>query len=213
LPLEHGSVTVAGRRLRRLSPAAAIRAGISLLPEDRKAEGIVPDLSVRENIVLAAMPRLSRAGVVSRAQQDRIVDLFMRRLRIKAASPEQKVSELSGGNQQKVLLARWLCLNPKVLLLDEPTRGIDVGAKAEVQQLIDDLAREGLGVVLISSDLEELIEGADRIVVLRAGAVIDELAGDDVSESHLMAALVHDWQALAGPIPAGLIGEGEQPHD
>jgi ribose transport system ATP-binding protein len=199
LPVEHGSVTVAGRPLRRLSPAAAIRAGISLLPEDRKAEGIIPDLSVRENIVLAAMPRLSRAGVVSRAQQDRIVELFMRRLRIKAASPEQKVSELSGGNQQKVLLARWLCLNPKVLLLDEPTRGIDVGAKAEVQQLIDDLAQEGLAVVLISSDLEELVEGADRIVVLRAGAVVDELAGADVSESHLMAALAHH--------------EGEQPDD
>jgi monosaccharide-transporting ATPase len=199
LPVEHGSVTVAGRPLRRLSPAAAIRAGISLLPEDRKAEGIIPDLSVRENIVLAAMPRLSRAGVVSRAQQDRIVELFMRRLRIKAASPEQKVSELSGGNQQKVLLARWLCLNPKVLLLDEPTRGIDVGAKAEVQQLIDDLSQEGLAVVLISSDLEELVEGADRIVVLRAGAVIDELAGADVSESHLMAALAHD--------------EGDQPDD
>ncbi|MCW2640078.1 MAG: sugar transporter ATP-binding protein [Dactylosporangium sp.] len=199
LPVEHGSVTVAGRPLRRLSPAAAIRAGISLLPEDRKAEGIIPDLSVRENIVLAAMPRLSRAGVVSRARQDRVVDLFMQRLRIKAASPDQKVSELSGGNQQKVLLARWLCLNPKILLLDEPTRGIDVGAKAEVQQLIDDLAQEGLAVVLISSDLEELVEGADRIVVLRAGAVVDELTGDDVSESHLMAAVAHD--------------DGEQSHD
>ncbi|GII23607.1 sugar ABC transporter ATP-binding protein [Planosporangium mesophilum] len=195
LPVERGEVTVAGRRLRRLSPAAAIRAGISLLPEDRKAEGIIPELSVRENIVLAAMPRLSRVGVVSRAQQDRVVDLFMKRLRIKAASPDQKVSELSGGNQQKVLLARWLCLNPKVLLLDEPTRGIDVGAKAEVQQLIDDLAQEGLAVVLISSDLEELVEGADRIVVLHAGAVVDELAGDDVSESHLMAAVAHDGEA------------------
>jgi monosaccharide-transporting ATPase len=192
LPLDRGSVVVAGRPLRRLSPAAAIRAGISLLPEDRKAEGIIPDLSVRENIVLAAMPRLSRVGVVSRTQQDRIVDTFMQRLRIKAASPDQKVSELSGGNQQKVLLARWLCLSPKVLLLDEPTRGIDVGAKAEVQQLIDDLAQEGLAVVLISSDLEELVEGADRIVVLRAGAVVDELTGDEVSESHLMAAVAHD---------------------
>jgi ribose transport system ATP-binding protein len=199
LPVDRGVVVVAGRPLRRLSPAAAIRAGISLLPEDRKAEGIIPDLSVRENIVLAAMPRLSRAGVVSRARQDRIVDTFMRRLRIKAASPDQKVSELSGGNQQKVLLARWLCLNPKVLLLDEPTRGIDVGAKAEVQQLIDDLASEGLAVVLISSDLEELVEGADRIVVLRAGAVVDELTGAEVSESHLMAAVAHD--------------EGSAPHD
>jgi monosaccharide-transporting ATPase len=195
LPVDRGNVAVGGRQLRHLSPAAAIRAGISLLPEDRKAEGIVPDLSVRENIVLAAMPRLSRAGVVSRAQQDRVVDVFMRRLRIKAASPDQKVSELSGGNQQKVLLARWLCLNPKVLLLDEPTRGIDVGAKAEVQQLIDDLAQEGLGVVLISSDLEELVEGADRIVVLRAGTVVGELTGDAVDEDHLMAAVAHDESA------------------
>jgi len=160
-----------------------------MLPEDRKAEGIIPDLSVRENIVLAAMPRLARAGVVTRGQQDRIVDTFMKRLRIKASSPEQRVSELSGGNQQKVLLARWLCLNPRLLLLDEPTRGIDVGAKAEVQSLIDELARDGLAVVLISSDLEELVEGADRVVVLRAGTVVGELTGDDVSEQSIMKAL------------------------
>ncbi|MFJ3999527.1 sugar ABC transporter ATP-binding protein [Streptomyces parvus] len=189
LSLDGGEITVDGKRIGRPTPAAAIRAGISMLPEDRKAEGIVPGLSVRENIVLAAMPRLSRAGIVSRAKQDRIVDIFMKRLRIKASSPEQKVGELSGGNQQKVLLARWLCLEPKVLLLDEPTRGIDVGAKAEVQSLIDELAREGLAVLLISSDIEELIEGADRIVVLRSGAVAGELAGDEVDESRLLEVL------------------------
>ncbi|MFI1003249.1 sugar ABC transporter ATP-binding protein [Streptomyces galbus] len=189
LPLDSGTVSVGGRELRRLSPAAAIRAGISLLSEDRKAEGIVPGLSVRENIVLAAMPRLSRAGIVSRKQQDRIVEIFMERLRIKASGPEQKVEELSGGNQQKVLLARWLCLEPKVLLLDEPTRGIDVGAKAEVQALIDELAQEGLAVLLISSDVEELVEGADRLVVLRGGAVAGELAGDLVNEADLLDAL------------------------
>jgi galactofuranose transport system ATP-binding protein len=153
LRLDSGTVSVGGRRLRRLSPKTAIANGVALLPEDRKAEGIIPDLSVRENIVLAAMPRLARAGVVTRDRQDRIVATFMERLRIKAASPEQRVAELSGGNQQKVLLARWLCLNPRLLLLDEPTRGIDVGAKAEVQRLIDELARDGLAVVLISSDL------------------------------------------------------------
>jgi monosaccharide-transporting ATPase len=189
LPVSHGTVTVDGRRLRRNSPPAAIRAGVSMLPEDRKAEGIIAGLSVRENIVLAAMPRLARAGMVSRQRQDRLVDTFMQRLRIKASSPDQKVSELSGGNQQKVLLARLLCLEPKVLLLDEPTRGIDVGAKAEVQALVDDLARAGLAVVLVSSDSEELVEGADRIVVLRAGGVVDELSGAEVTESHLMAAL------------------------
>jgi ribose transport system ATP-binding protein len=199
LPLDSGTVTVGGRRLRRISPAAAIRAGVAMLPEDRKAEGIVPDLSVRENIVLAALPRLTRFGAVSKAKQDRIVDIFMKRLRIKAAGPEQKVSELSGGNQQKVLLARLLCLNPKLLLLDEPTRGIDVGAKAEVQALIDELAGEGLGVVLISSDLEELVEGADRVVVLRAGAVVGELTGDEVTEHAIMATLAaHEGEVADG---------------
>ena len=189
LPLDAGSVAVGGKRMKRLSPAASLREGIALLPEDRKAEGIIPDLSVRENIVLAAMPRLATAGIVTRKKQDRIVKTFMERLRIKASSPEQRVAELSGGNQQKVLLARWLCLNPRLLLLDEPTRGIDVGAKAEVQKLIDELARDGLAVVLISSDLEELVEGADRVVVLRAGAVVGELAGDDVSEHAIMATI------------------------
>ncbi len=207
LRLDSGEITVGGRTLRRLTSAGAVRAGISLLPEDRKAEGIVPGLSVRENIVLAAMPRLSRAGVVSRAKQGRIVDIFMKRLRIKASSPEQKVGELSGGNQQKVLLARWLCLEPKVLLLDEPTRGIDVGAKAEVQSLIDDLAREGLAVLLVSSDIEELVEGADRIVVLRGGSVAGELVGDDVGDSRLLEVLadhspVPGEKAAPAPAPA-----------
>jgi monosaccharide-transporting ATPase len=189
LPLDGGQVLVAGRPLRGGSTAAAIRAGVSLLPEDRKAEGIVPTLSVRENIALAALPSLATAGVVSDAKIDRVVEIFMRRLRIKAASPHQLVSELSGGNQQKVLLARWLAVRPKVLLLDEPTRGIDVGAKAEVQALIDELAGEGLGVLLISSDLEELVEGADRILVLRDGAVVGELAGDEVTEERIMATI------------------------
>ncbi len=166
-----------------------MRAGVVMLAEDRKAEGIIPSLSVRENIVLAALPRMARAGVLSAEKQDAVVKLFMDRLRIKASSPQQRVSDLSGGNQQKVLLARWLCMNPKVLLLDEPTRGIDVGAKAEVQALIDELAREGLAVLLISSELEELIEGSDRVVVLKEGTVVGQLDGDEVTEEQLMHAL------------------------
>ncbi|MFF9155108.1 sugar ABC transporter ATP-binding protein [Streptomyces sp. NPDC014846] len=189
LPVDGGRVVVAGAPVRAGSTPAAIRAGISLLPEDRKTEGIVPGLSVRENIALAALPGLSRFGLVDDARIDRVVDTFMKRLRIKASSPHQKVGELSGGNQQKVLLARWLALHPKVLLLDEPTRGIDVGAKAEVQALVDELADEGLAVLLISSDTEELIEGSDRVVVLRDGAVVRELTGDAVTEDELLRAI------------------------
>ncbi|MER5530466.1 sugar ABC transporter ATP-binding protein [Streptomyces sp. NPDC002677] len=189
LPTDTGRVAVAGVPVRAGSTAAAIRAGISLLPEDRKSEGILPGLSVRENIALAALPGLSRFGLVDDARVDRIVDTFMKRLRIKAAGAHQKVGELSGGNQQKVLLARWLALHPKVLLLDEPTRGIDVGAKAEVQALIDELADDGLAVLLISSDTEELIEGSDRVVVLKDGVVVRELTGDAVTEGELMRAI------------------------
>lgn len=189
LPPDSGDVLIAGAAIRTGSPPAAIRAGISLLPEDRKAEGIVPGLSVRENIALAALPRLSRFGLVNESAIDSIVDTFMKRLRIKASGPDQKVGELSGGNQQKVLLARWLAMNPKVLLLDEPTRGIDIGAKAEVQKLIDELANDGLAVLLISSDMEELIEGSDRVVVLKDGTVIEELTGSKVTEDALMRAI------------------------
>jgi galactofuranose transport system ATP-binding protein len=192
LPLDGGQVEVDGKRLRTGSVAAAMRAGVVMLPEDRKADGILPDLSVRENIVLAALPRLSAAGIVSRKRQDAIVDTFMKRLRIKASSPDQRVGDLSGGNQQKVLLARLLCTEPKVLLLDEPTRGIDVGAKAEVQGLVDELAADGLGVVLISSEFDEVIEGSDSIVVLREGRVVTELHGADVNETALLSALAEE---------------------
>ncbi|MFB9688494.1 sugar ABC transporter ATP-binding protein [Amycolatopsis plumensis] len=188
-PLDGGSVLLAGKPLKKGKIAQAVRAGIALLAEDRKTDGIIPNLSVRENIVLAALPTLSPFGLVSKARQDKIVKIFMERLRIKAAGPEQKVSELSGGNQQKVLLARWLATGPKILLLDEPTRGIDVGAKAEVQALIDELAQEGLGVLLISSELEELIDGSDRVVVLRDGAVAGELTGDRITEENVLTAI------------------------
>jgi ribose transport system ATP-binding protein len=187
--LDAGSVTVGKRRIRSGSTAAAVRAGIAMLPEDRKAEGIVPDLSVRENIALAALPRLSRGGLVSDDRIDAIVDTFMKRLRIKASSPQQKVRDLSGGNQQKVVLARWLCTEPRILLLDEPTRGIDVGAKAEVQALVAELAGQGLGIVLVSSEMEELIGGSSRIVVLQNGTAVADLHGEDVTEAQLMDAL------------------------
>jgi monosaccharide-transporting ATPase len=202
--VDSGSVMVDGAvQGRRWSPGRAIATGVGLLSEDRKAEGIVPDLSVRDNIVLAALPRLARGGFVTRSRCDALVDTFVRRLRIKVSSPDQPVRELSGGNQQKVLLARMLCLSPKVLLLDEPTRGIDVGAKAEIQSLIDELAGNGLAVVLISSELEELVEGASRVFVLRDGAVVGALAGDAISEHRIMTTIAAAAREDAGPVAAG----------
>ncbi|MEJ7712700.1 MAG: ATP-binding cassette domain-containing protein [Pyrinomonadaceae bacterium] len=133
---------------------------------------------MRENLTLAALPSLTKFGVVSRPRQQEIVDRFMKRLGIKASSSEQKIRELSGGNQQKVLLARWLCMHPKFLILDEPTRGIDIGAKGEIQTLINELAESGLGVLMISSELEELVEGSSRVVVMRDGQCVAELRGD-----------------------------------
>jgi len=186
LPLDSGTVEVDGRAMRRQTPASRIRHRIAMLPEDRKAEGIIPGMSIRDNIGLAALPHLTRAGLVSRRRVDDIVKTFIDRLRIKASSPNQKVSELSGGNQQKVLLARLLCLNPRVLLLDEPTRGIDVGAKAEVQALIAELAEQGMAVVLISSELEEVVEGSDTVIVLRDGAQLGQLVGADITEDSIM---------------------------
>ncbi|MEK0084907.1 sugar ABC transporter ATP-binding protein [Benzoatithermus flavus] len=188
---EAGEIRVKGAPAAFAEPADAIRAGIGFCSEDRKYEGIVPEMSVRENLTLALLPHLAKAGVVDEARQREIVDRFIARLGIKCASPEQKIRELSGGNQQKVLLARWLCMNPKLLLLDEPTRGIDVGAKAEILGLVRELAAEGLGVLLISSELEELTQSSDRIFVLRDGRTVAELAGEAIAEPAIMHAMAH----------------------
>jgi monosaccharide-transporting ATPase len=207
--LEAGEVRLEGKAVALRSPRDAIEAGMGFLAEDRKAEGIIPDLSVRENLTLAALPNLSRMGVVSRAKQREVVERFMTRLRIKAASADQKIRELSGGNQQKVLLARWLCRNPKLLLLDEPTRGIDIGARREIQTLVNDMAESGLGVLLISSELEELMEGSGRVVVLRDGQSVAELRGEEINQERIMRAMAGDSAAptatdaggKAGPMP------------
>ena len=195
--VEAGELKVDGRPVRFGSPADAIKAGIGLAPEDRKTEGIVPEMSLRENLTLALLPAISRYGIVDRKRQDEVVDRFIRRLDIKTTGPDQKIRELSGGNQQKVLLARWLCLDPRLLLLDEPTRGIDVGAKGEIQALINELADAGLGVLMISSELEELVEGSDRVVVLRDGRTVAELPHEAISEDSIMQTMAED-QATDG---------------
>jgi ribose transport system ATP-binding protein len=188
-PCDSGTMTLGGSPFAPRRPADAIRAGLGFVSEDRKAEGIIPDLSVRENLTLAALPVLTKYGIVSRRRQTELVDHYMRRMGIKARSADQRIRELSGGNQQKVLLARWLCTEPRLLLLDEPTRGIDVGAKEEVQHLVTELAASGMGVLMISSELEELVEGSARIVVLRDGRSVAELRGDSISERAIIHAM------------------------
>ena len=171
---ETGRVTIGGEEA-PAAPGAALARGIAYLAEDRKADGIIPDLSLRENLTLIVLPRLARLGVVRRGRERIIVDEFIRRLGIRAASPEIRVRDLSGGNQQKVLIARLLCADPKFLLLDDPMRGIDVGAKAEIERLIVTLADSELGVLVTSSELEEVLSLADRIVVMRDGRTVREL--------------------------------------
>jgi ribose transport system ATP-binding protein len=197
--VEGGKVRLEGKTIKPGSVNEAIDSGIAFLTEDRKAEGIIPELSVRENLTLAALPALSTLGVVSRARQQEIVDKFMKRLGIKAAGADQKIRELSGGNQQKVLLARWLCKNPKFLILDEPTRGIDIGAKGEIQSLVGELAESGLGVLMISSELEELVEGSSRVVVMRDGQRVGELRGDQITQDNIIHAMAEgtDGEATA----------------
>ena len=186
-----GDIQFLGRKAAFKQPADAIAAGMGFCSEDRKHEGIIPGMSVRENLTLALLPALSRSGVVDETRQRQIVERFIREVGIKCASPEQPIRELSGGNQQKVLLARWLCMNPKLLIFDEPTRGIDVGAKAEIQRLIRNLAEEGLGVLMISSEIEEIVEGADRVFVLRDGKTVRTLGRDEISEPAVMDAMAH----------------------
>ena len=198
-PPEQGAIRLDGKQIDPRTPDDAIGAGIAFVSEDRKGEGIIPELSVRENLTLAALPTLTRLGIVDRTRQREIVDQFMRRLGIKATSAEQKIRELSGGNQQKVLLARWLCMNPALLILDEPTRGIDIGAKAEIQALINELAGSGLGVLMISSELEELVEGSSRVVVLRDGQNVAELRGADISQQSIIHAMAEGSAAAAAP--------------
>jgi galactofuranose transport system ATP-binding protein len=198
-PARLGSIRFDGTTNAYRSPQQAIAAGMGFCSEDRKVEGIIPDMSVADNLALALMPALKRSGLLDEAAQRKVVERYIKSIGIKCAGPDQKIRELSGGNQQKVLLARWLAMNPKLLILDEPTRGIDVGAKAEIQALIRDAANNGLGVLMISSELEEIVEGADRVFVLRDGRTVQELAKDDISETAVMKAMAHGASLHQGP--------------
>jgi inositol transport system ATP-binding protein len=184
---QSGSVRIDGRTVAIRSPADAIRAGIGLVPEDRKQQALFLALAVRSNISLTALGGLVRWGVlVDELAELDLVERFRSTLNIRMATPDQLVRNLSGGNQQKVVLARWLALKPKILIVDEPTRGIDVAAKAEVHQLLGRLAREGIAIIAVSSELPEVLAIADRILVMREGRVVGETRREEASEELLM---------------------------
>jgi monosaccharide-transporting ATPase len=185
---DSGTLEIDGKKVKRFSPLASIARGVALCPEDRKKAGIVDDLTVRENIILALQANRGWFKFLSMQQQYEIADRYIKLLNIATPSADQPVENLSGGNQQKVILARWLATNPQILILDEPTRGIDVGAKAEIQKLVLSLAEEGKACVFISSELEEVLRTSHRIAVLRDREKVTEFSGE-VDEQKIMQSI------------------------
>ncbi len=211
LPKTGGRILIEGREETIRRPDDAIAKGIGFAPEDRKREGLVLIRSVLENASMAILHRLRRFHFVRRRLERAVVSGFVENLRVRTPSLDQEVGKLSGGNQQKVVLARWLAAKPKLLILDEPTRGIDVGAKAEIYRLIDQLANEGLAIMLISSELPEILGLSDRIYVMQNGRITGELSGPDATEEMVLGLAMADHLSAPSTITPALTLEGSTP--
>jgi len=185
---DSGEVRIEGRKVLIASPLDAIRSGLGLVPEDRKLQALILSMAVRENITLAHLSDYARKGFVSKVRERKDASRYVKELDIRTPTVEQKVANLSGGNQQKVVIAKWLGVKPKVLILDEPTRGIDVGAKAAIHSLMCRLAGEGVGIVMISSELPEIMAMSDRIIVLHEGRITARLSRDEATQDRIMMA-------------------------
>jgi ABC-type sugar transport system ATPase subunit len=185
-----GEILIDGARVRFSSPAQALRRGLGLLPEDRKTQGLLMNRALRENVALSCLTRLSRLGVLSRRREELVVKGLMASLQIAARGPGQPVATLSGGNQQKTVLARWIARHCRILLFDEPTRGVDIGAKEEIYRLIQVLAREGAAVLVVSSELKELFTICPRILVMREGRIAGEFSGNALREEAVVEAML-----------------------
>jgi rhamnose transport system ATP-binding protein len=183
-----GSVQIAGRTLKRGSPTAAMRAGIGFVPEDRRQHGLVMDMSIARNIALTSLAKLRRGGLILAGREREFAVGWAKRLQVKYRQVSSPVSSLSGGNQQKVVLAKWLARSPSLLIVDEPTRGIDVGTKSDVHRLISALADDGVAVLVISSELPEVLTLADRILVMREGRLVATIARQEATEEIIVAA-------------------------
>lgn len=181
-PIDSGKIFIKGREVRVGSPREAVRHGMALIPEDRQRTGLATALPIGYNLTLANLPAVSRLGFLDGAAEKRVAQEYTQRLRIKAESPRQLAGRLSGGNQQKVVIAKWLARHARIFLFDEPTRGIDVGAKVEVFEVLDSLARNGAAILMVSSELPELLQVTDRILVMRQGRLTAELPGRTTQE-------------------------------
>jgi rhamnose transport system ATP-binding protein len=179
---------VRGKRLKKASPVSAMTAGVGFVPEDRRQQGLVMDMSIQQNVALASLGTLRKGGLIRASAERAMATDWGSRLKIKYGRLTDPVAMLSGGNQQKVVLAKWLGRKPSVLIVDEPTRGIDVGTKAEVHNLLTELARDGVGILMISSELPEVLGVSDRILVMREGALVAEFSHADASEEAVMSA-------------------------
>ena len=184
--IDEGEIYFNGNKVKIKSPIDAIKMGISLLTEDRQAYGLILDMTVRENITLANLKNLSKFSVIKKCQEHEAADRFIDELRIKTPSREQTTRNLSGGNQQKVVLSKWLLANSKVIIFDEPTKGIDVGAKVEIYQLMNQLAESGVGVIMISSELPEILGMSDRIIVMCEGRIKAEFSAENATQTQIM---------------------------
>jgi rhamnose transport system ATP-binding protein len=187
LPSDSGEIIVGGRRERIASPREAIERQLAYVPEDRRRHGVIPEMSLAANISLPDLDAVSRTYLIDSDAEHELAERFVSRLRVKTSSVDANVETLSGGNQQKVAVARWLATGPKVLILDEPTQGVDVGAKAEIHELMGELAARGVAIVMISSELPELVGMSDRIAVMRHGAIVGELPAAESTESKILA--------------------------
>lgn len=189
---DSGRILIDGQPVKINSPKVAMENGFALIPEDRKAQGIFPGLSLRENIVIALQAKRGWFRALSIKKQYEIADRYIKGFRIRARDAEQPIQTLSGGNQQKAILARWMVTEPRLLLLDEPTRGIDVGAKREIQNIVDELSDKGRSVIFISSELEEVVRCTDRVAVLKDKSKVGELDGEQISEKKIMSVIAGD---------------------
>jgi rhamnose transport system ATP-binding protein len=201
-PAQSGEILLNGDPIRVRTPADAMKHGIAYVPEDRGTQGLIREMRIRENVSLAVLKTLTQSGFIDNRQERDLANKAIQQLSIRAYSAEQAVNKLSGGNQQKVVVSKWLASNPKLLIMDEPTRGVDVGAKSEIHRLISELAAQGLAILMISSELPEVLGMSDRVLVMREGRIVAEFDRKDATQQNVVSAMMREADDTPSPTPA-----------